>query len=363
MVVNVSEKVTGALQSVLEAAERAKDNVTQTSIYTGVTPGGIRAQYSEGTSAKPSTNALPIIYAEKYVGLSRVDGGPQWDLGAAHFQLEKRGGDIFAVALGGYAKHTAGTGQIIGIHGRATGNHANAEVWGLWGYVTAWPEDGTRIHTGIACELNVRNMGQDLGWMETGGPGALRGLVVATADSNKPGTIAIAISRTQSSGKGWWTGLLIRNEAICGMDANGNGEAIRVMGAIAAGAPEYGGIRIGRGRLAYGVKMTEAQISGLAIELATAHEIGWYDGVDHNNDARLSFGGSKIVRVKDSLLVSDYLTLGQYGSGKFMTIFERTSDPIPVASTARLYVVNTGSQQELRVRFGNGVVKTLATSV
>lgn len=69
---------------------------------------------------------------------------------------------------------------------------------------------------------------------------------------------------------------------------------------------------------------------------------GDYSGIEHNHDGAYC----AIGHVHDDLLVS-----------------ERTLPDAPASDKAIIFLVDSDGSSELRVRFSNGVVKTLATDV
>ena len=234
-----------------------------------------------GRRFNPVTDPSPVMWVEKHDNSSRATESTRWDSGAGHFNVVKEGGTAPSCALTGYNRNVGtetDVGASIGIHGRAYTNMAHGEVWGGWFYACSRNADAAPRQM-IGVEINLNHKAADQGWMQNGGIGASRGLVVVTQDNSSPVTVGIDVGRGDVSPNGHiHTGLLIRGDSIVDSGANtatgiNNNESIRIEG-DSTQIPSSGGLRFRGGHKKYGISLQETSFSdNAAIILADDHKI------------------------------------------------------------------------------------------
>lgn len=236
------------------------------------------AYQQAGTAATPTTDAAPIVWTHKYSAADRPGVmANEWSQGAYH-QITKMSGGAYDAAITGYVRNQGGTGQSIGIHGRASGYTADSDVFGIWAYAAA-ANASIVPKSIIGIELDMNNMCADQGWMDGANVGASRGLLVVGADNSNPLTHGIEVGAGNSSPNGkFWTGLLMRANGTMPAGANSatqvnNGEQIRLGGATSS-ADSYNGIRFYGGNYAVGLSFAEASYgNNAAILMGDGHRI------------------------------------------------------------------------------------------
>lgn len=231
-----------------------------------------------GLTATPTSDARPIRWIQKHSSANRTTNPSEWDQGAFYGALIKESGDAYGAGVSAYARHKAGTGQLIGIHGRARGDHANAEVWGGWSYVYS-SDTVTPSKSIVGHEINVVNRAPDQGWMGgTLANGNSRGLVVVTADASLPIGIGIDVGNNSAAPAGFiHTGLRLRASIVPSATNTGtevqNNEYVLLSGA-ATTTDGATGIRFHTGGFKTGISFAEASIANnAAILFADGHRI------------------------------------------------------------------------------------------
>ncbi|MEG9763739.1 phage tail protein [Enterobacter hormaechei] len=272
---------------------------------------------------KNSNSLDPVWWVEKETVAMKGDittGDTGWDGGAAYFAVKKKSGDAPVNALTGYARHNGGSGGMIGVLGRGSGQVPESEVWGMWAYAEiGFGAVDTGIQQAIILEGNLCNRGPDRGWMAGTAQGAGRGVLSITADASNRGTHAFYVGNHRATGGtpgsgGWWTGLLIAANSVAAntnstTDYVGDGEGMRINGSGQA-AHAYGGLRFYSGNLKYGVSFKEATFTNnTAILMGKDRRINWgehvgssrwvgYDDVTNSlnlNAMGLSIGGKRVL--------------------------------------------------------------------
>jgi hypothetical protein len=257
---------------------------TVNSVY-GAYQGAIKALDLAGTRANPTSRAEPIYFANKYSVADRGVNPSEWDAGGLYGQVVKVGGSAYSAAVTGHSRHEAGTGQMIGVHGRGGGYHSNAQVWGGWFYANVSPQATSGVWSAIGVEINMNNDGGfDPGWQVDAVVGTTRGLLVTTADNSlQPCTIGVSIQAGNRNASNtnvdrFYTGLLFPKNSIAPCsDITGatlpNNEHIRL-----EGSPSFsyasGGIRFrgdeGQGRFVYGISFAESSfVANCAVLIGT----------------------------------------------------------------------------------------------
>ncbi|MFD2814915.1 hypothetical protein ACFSYD_11730 [Paracoccus aerius] len=258
---------------------------------------------SAGTAQYPSHAAEPIFMATKVSDTDAPNGG--WDSGAIYGSLNRIGGSAFGgAAVTGVATFTDGSGDLVGVHGRARVEAAGDKGgWGGWFYATD-TEAGSRHLIGI--EVNVVKKGPDAGWQST--PTVFntsRGVAVTLEhDVTAPGTMGVYIGgrgATNPMSK-WYTGLMVLQDAVMPNPGDpssvlGNGEALRLQGASTY-ANRYGGLRFEKGNFQYGVSFAEATFAGnAAIILGASQRIVF--GNRPGAAQRLSYDGVSLLSINE----------------------------------------------------------------
>lgn len=251
----------------------------------------------------PSLN--PLIWIEKEIvsdkGPTEGTSDTGWDGGAAYFDIKKNRGTSGTSAVVARALHNGGSGDIVAIQGRGSGQHQDASVWGMWAYAeVGFGAKDTGVGQAIGIESNNCNRGPDKGWMVGSGSGASRGILSITADGTNRCTHGFYLGNHKASGGtpgtgGWWTGFLVGANSIAAntngtVDYVGDGEAFRVNGS-GSNLYAYGGLRFYKGHLRYGVSFKEATFTNkAAILMGKDQRINWGD---HTGSSRwMSFDSS-----------------------------------------------------------------------
>lgn len=240
---------------------------------------------------KDSDSLDPIIWIEKETIAMKGDtstGDSGWDGGAGYWTVKKKAGDAGLNVITGYARHNGGSGDMIGVQGRGSGQHTAAAVWGMWAYAeVGFGAASTGVQQAIALESNTCNRGPDKGWMVGTGTGSTRGVLSITADGTNRCTHAFYIGNHKASGGspgtgGWWTGFLVGANSIAANTNSdttyvGDGEAFRINGS-GLQAHAYGGVRFYSGFMKYGISFKEASFSNnAAILMGSNQRINWGD--------------------------------------------------------------------------------------
>lgn len=271
-----------------------------------------------GLPTAPVADPAPTIFIQKNSASTREGATNNiWDGGAVYGELNKHSGTSYGAGITGIAKHSGGSGQVIGGHFRGAALHVNAEVWGGWSYAYSTAVGAKSL---IGHEINIKNASEtDIGWQLTGGEGNSRGLVIVTADGGGPATHAIYIGAHGASAgtDGWYTGILNRSDSIRPSKEPveiGNGEVVRLMGA-SSNSKRYGGMRLHNGVFQYGVSLAEASyLSNCAILMAKDQKIVFGSrptngtGIQWGSDDRvrllgasgLEIGGNKVLGVRQT---------------------------------------------------------------
>ena len=242
---------------------------------------------------KGSVGLDPIIWVEKETLANAGDtgaGDTGWDGGSAYFAVKKTSGTAQLNVVTGYARHNGGSGGMIGVQGRGSGQHIDAQVWGLWSYAeVGFGAAVTGVRQAISHEGNTCNRGPDMGWMPAAGPGAARGILSITADGTNRCTHAFYTGNHKSAGGspgtgGWWTGYLVgANSIAANTNATttyvGDGEAYRANGS-GSSLYAYGGFRFYEGFFRYGTSYAEGSyVNNAAILMGAGKRIIWGDHV------------------------------------------------------------------------------------
>jgi hypothetical protein len=278
----------------------------------------LNRRIQSGTSSAPLRDPEPILWATKFSSADRDVNASEWDNGAVYGALIKKSGAAYGVGVTGSVRHEAGTGQMIGVHGRGYAAQANAQVWGTWSYAYNTTLGAISI---IGHEINIKNVGPDIGWQDLGAVGNARGLVIVTADAGAtPGQHAAYVGKQVNTG-GWYTGWLNAPDAIVPSNEDveiGNGELYRLKGGSAS-ANRYGGIRLHTGHFQYGLSMAEIPptqlLSGCAILLAKGHKIVF--GTRPTNGSYLSWTTGDLVNAQaaNGYAISGTQVLGSRKTG------------------------------------------------
>ncbi len=275
------------------------------SLYGATFDDALRQKVLAGTVAAPESAHEPILWIEKISNSDRNTIPTAWDQGAVYASLEKRGGDAYGAAVTGYVKQTAGSGDQVGVHGRARVDIDGGAGFGMWAYADNRAAAPGRI---VGFEADVKNAsGVTLTYAGLNAAGEITGIIAATADGTSPGTGHSAYKISKNTGGGWLVGLSLGAGAILpstssdAFVASVDGEAIKIPGGAVVG-DRYGGIRLGHTGLTnlhYGIRMNEASFgNNAAIWLGVGHRIVW-----HANK-------SGTVYLEASGAVSGLLTLG-----------------------------------------------------
>lgn len=219
-----------------------------------------------GTSTDPVADAEPVLWVQKFSSATRSTNPQEWDQGGVYSSLVKVEGSAYGAGLTGFVRHMAGTGQMIGVHGRARGDHEDSQTWGGWFYSHIPSSATSGVLQAIGVEINMNNDGPDQGWMADGGVGATRALLVTTADNSNPCTLGVSIqagNRGQTTpADGFYTGLLIPRKSIrpaSDLTTIGDNEAIRLQGSPIG--LRHGGMRFHDDYFHYGISLAESSFT------------------------------------------------------------------------------------------------------
>lgn len=249
-------------------------------------PGGIHNNASRWRFAlkKEELTSDPTLWLDKETQVSRDDGIKRWDVGNIYAALHKVGGSAYAASITGVGRHVAGSGDLIGVHGRTQGYHGAAKVFGGWFYAAARRNiDGSPVTENvtdlIGVEINMVNQRGDVSYTPATGKGEYRGLIVNTADASGTAHVGVDIGAQLSSGsKPWYVGLRVRSRGIVAFDQP---EGDRAVGVLVEGSnsllTRYGGIALRGTAFDYGLDMSEITTiaNNAAIVLKDGHAIKW----------------------------------------------------------------------------------------
>lgn len=231
-----------------------------------------------GTVVANTTDPNPIVAYQKFSTANRTTNPLAWDQ-VGYFGLHKSGGDAFGAALTGYARGDAGSGDIVGVHGRAEGRAPDSEPFGGWSYVLARPAGDTGfIREAIGHEIDFVNRGSSATFTEQFG--TYRGLIIATADNSLAGHIALDVKKGTSGLEGWLVGARLDINAVEPSATKGDTKQLYIGGASATGA-RYGGISFEGGFFTYGIdttKMTGDFTNNVFMSMRPGERIAWIDG-------------------------------------------------------------------------------------
>lgn len=220
----------------------------------------------------------PIAVYQKFSTANRDVNPLAWDQ-VGYFGLHKSAGNAFGSALTGYARADAGSGDIVGVHGRAEGRAADSEPFGMWSYVLARPAGDTGfIKEAIGHEIDFVNRGSSATFTEQFG--TYRGLIIATADSSRAGHIALDVKKGTSGLEGWLVGARFDVNAIEPSAVKGDSKQIYIGGGTSS-TLRYGGISFEGGYFTYGLdttKMTGDFTNNVFMSMRPGDRIAWIDG-------------------------------------------------------------------------------------
>jgi hypothetical protein len=253
------------------------------------------SQFLLGTVATPATRHEPILWIEKVSASTRDSIATAWDQGAFYGSLEKKSGSAYGAAVTGYALYTGGTGDLVGLHGRARGTAAASQIFGGWSYADCATATPNRV---IGHEIDVRNAGAEVTWMAGATTGAISGVAIAVQDGTYGAHHGVRFPN-KTDDQQFWTGIQFDQGSIKPVDGSGNGEAIRVRGTTDS-ADRYGAIALGDGtgthNLEYGLRTINATFGdNAAIWLTEGQKIVW---------------GATKADTSNLTVSSDVLTLG-----------------------------------------------------
>lgn len=296
--VYTSTPATLIVKTVSDSTFPVEATAEQSSIYNESVAGGLYT-VQDGTDAVAADGRRPTLWIEKNTEQD-ADGSATYDAGCLYATLEKNGGNAKGAAITGISYHLGGSEEVCGGHFRSRGTGSSGEIVGLWVYSDAY---GSNIGTQIGLEINVRKVATSslATWRESpfGVTGETVGLVVSKQDENNAGIkgqSAIYVSK-ESDSAGWWTGLHIHAEAISPVDGSGNGEAIRVDGADAAG-DAFHGMRIGSpsyGHIEHAIYTAGATIQLDALGMAKGQKLGWGSTLTASGAVTLTSSASDIL--------------------------------------------------------------------
>ena len=259
--------------------------------------GGNALSISQGTAADPQNSRQPVLFIEKQTD---TDGAGTWDQGGIHAQVKKTGGSAPTAAITGSILKTgggSGTGDAVGIHGRAQGQHTlvDGSVFGGWFVAKVSAAAAGTAGSVFGAEFNVtNNTGVDSGHWDSGAPlitAPFFSTVWCYPDDAPPGGhITSAVGIGAGSLGQFHTGLFIKQNAIV-PNSSGSNEGIYIEGG-STNAKRYGGMRLGAGEFQYGINLKSATFqSSSAIQLGDNHDIQFGDA----NDARITFDGNQLA--------------------------------------------------------------------
>ncbi|MGJ53588.1 phage tail protein [Escherichia coli] len=290
-------------------------------------PGSIHNNASRWRFAlkKEELTSDPTLWLDKETQISRDDGINRWDVGNIYAALRKVGGSAYGASITGVGRHVAGSGDLIGVHGRTEGYHGAAKVFGGWFYAAARKNiDGSpateNVTDLIGIEINMVNQRGDVSYTPSTGKGEYRGLVVNTADASGTAHVGVDIGAQRSSGaKPWYVGLRIRSRGIVAFDQP---EGDRAVGVLVEGSnsllTRYGGIALRGTAFDYGLDMSEITTisNNAAIVLKDGHAIRW--GRKTSSRSLSADSTTALINAKNySYAVNGVKVLGQKVTGIF----------------------------------------------
>jgi len=192
-----------------------RDGSSQVFIVRGEV-GGEKQQLGEWLN--PTDNNAPVLICEKFSSANRDINAGEWDAGGAMFNLHKRAGDAFGVAITGYAMAYGGEGDWVGGHFRSRGTIAvdagvtGNSVFGSWVVSIADPTGGAGYMAGaVGQEINLQNNGDNLSKTRPANVGLYRGHVIKATE----GVSSIGCDIITDNTNGYWlTGIRVRADSI-----------------------------------------------------------------------------------------------------------------------------------------------------
>lgn len=224
-----------------------------------------------GRLTAPIDDARPIIGVTKFTNATR-DVDPQaWDQGVYH-GLVKVSGDAFAACTTSWARANGGSGDVIGMHGRAQAMAGfTGRVYGVWAYADV----RTPLSAAHGIEIDGRSE-QDPGWNQHYSL-AILGTVDYNNDNNRFSNGIKLVQQNSALNGGFWTGINIpKNTIIETTGALDDGEHVMLGGGEGVGS--VGGIRFREGTFKYAIRTTETSFVGnTAFFLGSGQRIRWND--------------------------------------------------------------------------------------
>lgn len=247
---------------------------SQTPSLYGAFKDAIAQQWIAGTLPFPATAHEPVLWIEKISNSNRATIPTAWDQGAIYGSLEKTGGDAYGAAITGYVKQTAGSGDQVGVHGRARNDVVGGQIFGGWFYADNNDAAPNRV---VGLESDVNTGSYDGAWRDIPTAGTVSAIIAATADDPlSRGSYGFQLSK--NTGGGFWTGLYMGTDAVIGnnvTNAISDGEAMHIKGGSTT-LLRIGGIRLKGGNFRYGFSTQEASLSNnCAILLNDQHRVSW----------------------------------------------------------------------------------------
>lgn len=231
-----------------------------------------------GQVVASTTDPNPMLVYQKFSTANRDTNPAAWDQ-VGYFGLQKSAGDAFGAALTGYARGDGGSGDIVGVHGRAEGRAPDSEPFGMWSYVLARPAGDTGfIKEAIGHEIDFVNRGSSATLTQQFG--TYRGLIIATADSSNAGHIGLDVKKGISALEGWLYGARLDVDAVEPSAVKGDTKQLFIGGGSTS-ARRYGGISFEGGFFTYGIdttKMSGDFTNNMFMSLKPGQRIGWVDG-------------------------------------------------------------------------------------
>lgn len=258
----------------------------------------------------------PIFWWQKETTANVTDG---WEQGTFYSALIKSGGSAFGCASTDFAEYNGGSGDLIARNCRTHLNSPGSAGFALWAYTKV---SNPGVSRAVGAEISINNGALQPVWIaeasgDTGGIGAMTALNLGVADGMYGIHHAMRIpNKGPNDLKRPWTGILMGQNSIMPVDANGNGEAIRLRGASFTSG-RYGGLALGDDTgaqmFAYGIRSIHADFSNNAFiwakndqkivwgtDKAGSSYISWDTATDTLKIGRngLSVGTNKVVGPK-----------------------------------------------------------------
>lgn len=219
----------------------------------------LQSRLQVGTTGAPDPRPEPLTATIKFTSADRAADPQAWTQGG-YFGLIKRSGSAYGSALTGVARSDGGSGDMIGVHGRAQSSASGVgQLFGGWFYASYDGPTGLPPHlTGI--EVNVVNRGLDgsnFPMPIVGGNAESRGICLVTADGGRWSQNAVSVERMGGTG-GWLLGFRVRADSIVPSLTPGVGRtcAFRVEGGLTS-ATSYGGISFEGAYFDYGLDFSQ----------------------------------------------------------------------------------------------------------